>query len=75
MADKVKVVIAFDRDSARIGKTEEVDAETARVLLAEGRARLASGKTKLPRTAPTTPPPLPDVITADAAPAPTADGS
>ncbi|MFC5992948.1 hypothetical protein ACFQE5_01835 [Pseudonocardia hispaniensis] len=39
MAGKVKVVIAFDADNNRIGKTVEVDPDEARILVAEGRAR------------------------------------
>lgn len=63
--DKVKVVIAFDRDLSRIGKTVEVPEAEARLLITEGRARLAEGKGKgsaLTPTAPTRQPPLPDVV-------------
>jgi hypothetical protein len=65
-ADKVKVIIAFDRDLSRIGKTVEVSEAEARVLINEGRARLADGgKGKGSALTPTTPtrqPPLPDVV-------------
>lgn len=65
-ADKVKVVIAFDGDSSRIGKTVEVPEAEARLLITEGRARLAEGgKGKgsgLTPSAPTRKPPLPDVV-------------
>jgi hypothetical protein len=66
LADKVKVVIAFDADNDRIGKTVEVPEAEARVLITEGRARLAeAGKGKAPELAPTEPtrrPPQPEVV-------------
>lgn len=37
-AKKVKVVIAFDRDAKQIGRTVEVDRETAQAWVSEGRA-------------------------------------
>lgn len=58
----MKVVIAFDRDSKRIGKTVEVPDAEARVLIAEGRARPADGAAELPSSEPTQRPPLPEVV-------------
>lgn len=79
-ADKVKVVIAFDRDLSRIGKTVEVPEAEARLLISEGRARLAEGgKGKgatLTPTAPTVQPPQPEVVPpTDEAPAVAAEGT
>jgi hypothetical protein len=69
MANKVKVVIAFDRDNSRIGKTIEVTEQEARILISEGRAAPAgTGKDAeaLRKPAgPTTTPPGPQVIAAD----------
>lgn len=65
-ANKVKVVITFDRDSSRIGKTVDVTAEEARVLCSEGRARPAgTGKDADALRGPAGPtiaPPLPEVV-------------
>ena len=66
MADeKVKVVIAFDRDNSKIGKTVDVTEAEARTLISEGRARLASdkGNDNLRGPAgPTEPAPTPEVV-------------
>lgn len=63
--DTVKVVITFDRDSSRIGKTVDVTAAEARVLCSEGRARPAgTGKDADALRGPggpTVAPPLPEV--------------
>lgn len=46
---KARVVIAYDaRDASRIGKTVTLDAEDARALVAEGRARYARTPTDAP---------------------------
>lgn len=60
----MKVVIAFDRDPKRIGKTVTVDDAEAAVMIREGRARPADKDAELPVThqAPTVQPPMPDVV-------------
>lgn len=70
----MKVIIAFDRDSSRIGKTVDVTEAEARVLFAEGRARPAGKDATPPPSGPTVAPPLPEVIAsrAEVAPAPPA---
>lgn len=74
---KVKVVIAFDRDNSKIGKTIEVTEQEARLLISEGRAAPAgSGKDAeaLRKPAgPTTVPPGPQVVGAADLPAGTAE--
>lgn len=64
--DKVKVVITFDRDPTRVGKTVEVTPEEARILCSEGRAKPAgTGKdADILRgpAGPTVTPPLPQVV-------------
>ncbi len=42
MADTVKIVTAFDPDPSKIGKTQDVDALTARILVADGTAQYAT---------------------------------
>lgn len=65
MANKVKVMITFDKDPKRIGKTIEVTAEEARALVSESRATpVGTGKdADALRTppGPTVKPPLPKV--------------
>lgn len=46
----MKVTIAFDADPQRIGKTEDVPAEHARIMVNEGRARYATAKTEKPKS-------------------------
>lgn len=63
--DKVKLLITFDKDPTRIGKTVEVDADQARVMCSEGRARPAgTGKDAdalRGPAGPTVSPPMPQV--------------
>lgn len=61
----MKVIIAFDPDHSKIGKTVTVDDDEAALMIREGRARPADGKNaELPLAyqAPTVEPPLPEVI-------------
>ena len=53
-----KVIIAFDADNSRIGKTVELDEDAARLAVREGRARYASPDTAPTPSAPTDEPPV-----------------
>lgn len=55
-----KVIIAFDADHARIGKTVELDPDAARVAVREGRARYVDEADQPAPTAPTDTPPVPE---------------
>lgn len=63
--DTVKLVITFDKDPARVGKTVDVPREEARVLCSEGRARPAGNGKDADAlrgpAGPTVAPPLPKV--------------
>lgn len=54
-----KMVIAFDADNARIGKTVDMEPEVARVAVREGRARYANEADEATSGAPTDQPPVP----------------
>lgn len=45
----MKVTIAFDADPRRVGKTEDVPEEHARIMVNEGRARYAATKADKPK--------------------------
>lgn len=54
-----KVIIAFDRDNSRVGKTVDMDADAARVAVREGRARYVEEADAEASGAPTDQPPVP----------------
>lgn len=60
----MKVIIAFDPDHSKIGKTVTVDDDEAALMIREGRARPADKDAELPIVyqAPTVQPPMPDVV-------------
>lgn len=60
-----KVIIAFDADNSRIGKTVEMDAAAARVAVREGRARYVDDSDAETSGAPTDQPPVPQQASAE----------
>jgi len=54
-----KMVIAFDADNTRIGKTVDMEPDAARIAAREGRARYADGADEATSGAPTDQPPVP----------------
>lgn len=54
-----KVIIAFDADDSRIGKTVDMEANAARVAVREGRARYVEEADAEASGAPTDQPPVP----------------
>ncbi|WP_394621300.1 hypothetical protein JNUCC0626_20045 [Lentzea sp. JNUCC 0626] len=60
-----KVIIAFDRDNSRVGKTVDLDEDAARVAVAEGRARYVHATDAVTVSAPTDQPPTPSPAPVD----------
>lgn len=61
-----KVIISFSADDSMIGKTVDLDEDSARVAVREGRARYADEADAPASTAPTDVPPMPGLTTAPA---------